>query len=450
MQTVSVTSTQLKSAIDSAIAANKPLSVSIDGGEIYVFDGVELGKIVVQAPTPPDPPDPPTTGFRPENYGGTNAVAINKAISAASSAKGTVVFTAGTAYTGDVNTPIKVLSDVTMKGNGATLKLTGSGFAADFVQIAGNNTVIDGLVMDGNNLTIHGLTVGTGVTNTVIKNNTVKNVTQGGNYSTDLVAGIFVRTGVDTLTIDSNEVANVAAKNAPAISRGIAVSTYGGTVAKHVTISNNYVHDITPKDDGDGIWFDNSAVESTGSIIIGNKTERTAKRGIKVQSAGVTIKNNTIINSYLNNNTYVASNPVSQDMYSGISVYADNLTIQGNIIQGVGSFYCGIEIGSDTTLKNIVISGNSVSMGPTANVSGATGVRIGNINGFQVTSNTIKTADSGVWTWQSAANGTLTGNTISDVNYGINFSTYLTGQTFTNVTQGGNTITAKKQAVVNR
>jgi hypothetical protein len=309
---------------------------------------------------------------------------------------------------------------------------------------------IDRLIVDGNNLCKCGITLYDNISNIKITKSTLKNITQGGSYATDLVAGMMIKTGVVGVFFDSNIVTNIRAKNAPAVSRGIMISSWNGTIAKNVTISNNRITDIYPKDDGDGIYFDSGTV-STNSNVTGNTLERCAKRGIKIASPGVNIINNHVINSFLGNNQYVSSNPVPGiDMYAGISVYANDVTVDGNTIDGVGSFYGGIEVSAELTVQRIKILNNTIMMGSNANLSGTSGMRIGDIANFEIRGNKIVRASSGIWTWQGAVNGIVSNNNISQVDYGIQFGTYVTGKPFSNVKESNNTIQANKAAIINR
>ncbi|MFC5446812.1 right-handed parallel beta-helix repeat-containing protein [Paenibacillus aestuarii] len=437
----------MQKAIDDAYANGKPVYVIVPDDGAYIFDGTKTTKV----PTPPSTSTPTTpttpTGkvFRVIDYN-----SIYDALTAAAASGGTVVFPANGQFTIDLNKPLSVAKNVSIQGNGTTIKLVGSGFAAEMLGIRGSNVNIDKLILDGNNLSKCGVNIYENLSNINITNSTIMNYTQGGSYATDLVSGVMIKTGVVNVVLSGNTVKNVRAKNAPAVSRGIMMSSYNGNIAQNVTISNNTITDIYPKDDGDGIYFDSGTV-LTNSVVTGNTFERCAKRGIKIASPGVTVSNNHIINSFLNNNQYVASDPAPNiDMFAGISVYANDVTVTGNTIDGVGSFYGGIELSAETTVQRVKILNNSVTMGASANLSGTTGIRVGDISDFEIRANKIVHASIGIWTWQGAVNGVIADNDISDVDYGIQLSTYVTGKPFSNVTLSNNKIQARKTAIVNR
>lgn len=328
-----------------------------------------------------------------------------------------------------------------------------------------SNTVLNNLKLDVANLARYGVQVNPSSTNVRISYNVVKNVTQGGNYSGDMVVGIWLPPGQTNpsskyITIDHNSVTNVRAKQGTVVARGIGMGAYRGNPAQNVIVSYNYVSDIYPKDDGDGIWYDTNYATQANSQIIYNYTERTAKRGIKMQTGGILIKGNHVVNSFncagaASCNSWVNYNPVpGLDMYSGISLYNDNQTAEDNLVEGVGSTYAGIEVSMDTAIThNVKIYNNTVTSASASGVSvgGTTAIRVGNVDGLDVKGNKVYKFERGVWVWQGAKNGTFTYNDISQVSTGIDFRTSLTGQTWDRtVTQSNNTIRASGTAFYDR
>ncbi|MDR6553889.1 hypothetical protein [Paenibacillus qinlingensis] len=440
---------EMQKALDTAFANGKPCYVVIPDDGAYIFDGKKTTKVATPAIVTPTPPTPPTTPtgkvFNVADYS-----TIKQALDAAAVAGGTVVFPSNGQFTIAVGAPLAVAANVKLQGNGSTIKMTGTGHAAEVIGIRGSNVEIDKLIFDGNNLSKVGVSLYENISNIKVTNSTIKNITQGGSYSTDLVAGVMIKTGIVGVLLDNNVINGVRAKNAPAVSRGVMVSSYNGTIAKNITISNNTISDISPKDDGDGIYFDSSTVLSN-SVISGNTFERVGKRGIKIATPGITVSNNHVINSFLNNNQYVASNPVpGMDMYAGISIYANDVIVSGNNIDGVGSFYGGIEVSAELLVDRIKILNNTITMGASSNQSGTSGMRIGDVANFEISGNKIIRGSNGIWTWQGAVNGTITGNDISEVDYGIQFGTYVTGKPFSNVKESNNKIQARKAAIINR
>ncbi|MGO4108811.1 glycosyl hydrolase family 28-related protein [Paenibacillus sp. YAF4_2] len=389
-----------------------------------------------------------------------DTTAVTKALSQGATSKTTVYFPAGTYIVNPTNA-LQVSGGMKVTGDGArSIIKANATFGYELMHVAGKDIEISGLTLDGNKLVNRVLVIEGGSERVTIKNMVVANASHSTNKSSDfysgVLSGILVYGNTKSITIDNTEVKNIVAVNMVSgslVARGIYVTTTWGkseTAASNVTITNSYIHDIGPADDGDGIYYedpniDNNNGTDTNSVIANNKFENTAKRAIKIYAQGITVKGNTIVNSYLSNNYYKGADKgqLAPDMFSAISIYGSNNTITNNTISGKGSFYGAIEVGASKTVSNITISGNTIIMGSKSVVSGKTAIRLGNISNFTIIGNTIENGERGIWTWQNAEDGTISNNKIEMVNGGgIDLTTYLEQYIQKNITCTANTIQA--------
>ncbi|USB33036.1 glycoside hydrolase family 55 protein [Paenibacillus sp. YPG26] len=386
---------------------------------------------------------------------------VQKALDQAAGRGASVFFPKGS-YVIDPNRTLIVGSRTKLVGQGSdsVIKASGSRFGWELMRVTGSDVEICNLSLDGNKQVNRVLVVGGGVQRVNISGVTAANASQSRNpdeegYS-EVVAGIVVYGNTSQIKIDSSEVKNIYAinqANGSMIARGIYITTTWGSneqAARRVMITNSHIHHIGPADDGDGIYYEDPAMdenggENTDSLISGNLLEYCAKRGMKIYAQGVKVSGNHIVNSFLNNNFYQGVNKgkLAPDMFSAVSVYGSNNIIYSNVIDGIGSFYAAIEVSAMETVRNTVISNNRIIMGSGSNIKGTTAIRLGNIHNFTIKNNTIENGERAIWTWQNADFGVIKDNTIrmSDGG-GIDLSTYLDGYTQVNLALGGNRIEA--------
>ncbi|WP_223068704.1 right-handed parallel beta-helix repeat-containing protein [Paenibacillus caui] len=387
--------------------------------------------------------------------------AVQKALQLASSGGWTVFFPKGT-YLIDPSKEFIVPGNTTLAGEGrrSVIKASSAAFGWELMRAAGSDITINHLSLDGNNHVNRVLVVGGGCERVTLSNLVVANASQSRDPGSDgygeVVCGIVVYGDTKQIAISAVEVKNIVAvnvSNGSMIARGIYITTTWGSqesVAKQVSITGSYVHHVGPADDGDGIYFEDPGMDSgngqhADSFIANNVMDHVAKRAVKIYAEGITVRDNHIINSYLNNNVYQGVNKgmLAPDMFSAISVYGSSNTVDRNTIDGIGSYYAAIEISAGQTIGHIRIARNKITMGSKSNIKGTTAIRLGNINDFTISGNTIQNGERGIWTWQNASQGLISGNSIVVINGGgIDISTYLNGCVQRDIRIENNTITA--------
>ncbi|MGO4108826.1 hypothetical protein [Paenibacillus sp. YAF4_2] len=369
---------------------------------------------------------------------------------------GTVIVPPGT-YLLDSGAALYITSNVSLVGqSNPTIKFKNFSstykFGYESIDIRGSNIKVEGVTIDGNSSMSRGIGIHSGSTDVLVSKTVVKNMTQSKvasdpHYSA-LISGILIYSQTSDITIDNSIIKNISAIHKHPVARGIMVYAQDNLpYAQRIKITNNYITNITPRNDADGIYFDypSTTISDSNSLVDNNRLDHTAKRGIKIAAPGVVVSNNHVINSYLNNNKYrfTVSDAVPQDMFSGISVYANNVTVTNNVIDGVGSYYAGIEadLGS---LSNITIKNNTISNGSGATIKNTNGIRLGVIANFNVESNKISNAWTGIYSPITLTQvGTITSNSIDKTDFGIRFSLY-TNYANSKVVLSSNNITARK------
>ncbi|CAM4431077.1 glycosyl hydrolase family 28-related protein [Paenibacillus phoenicis] len=402
------------------------------------------------------------TNFGAKGNGVTDdTAAIQKAFNQAAATGDTVYFPKGVYLVNPAKT-LKVGGNTTVKGDGHTsiIRAASSSFGWELMRVSGSNILLTGIVLDGNRRVNRVLTIAGGSSRVNVQGLLVQGATHSSDrrseYNTGVVSGIVVLGNTESIMIQGTEVADVIARNMGAaglVARGIYVTTTWGSkerAARQVSITGCYIHQIGPADDGDGIYYEDPAMEENrasgvGSSIVGNRFDECAKRAVKVFAKGVTIRGNTINNPYRNNNYYKGADQgrLAPDMYSAISIYGGDCVVEGNQIAGGGSFYAAIEVGAGPVVDNVTIQGNSVTMGSQSEIKGTTAIRLGNIRDFVIRGNTLNHGERGIWTWQNAENGRIESNVIRMLKGGgIDLTTYLRGYTQKNIVCTGNQITA--------
>lgn len=396
-----------------------------------------------------------------------DSAAIQKALDQAMRSGDTVYFPSGV-YMIRPGKALRVCGRTTVQGDGPTsvLRASGGGFGWELMRAAGDQMEIRDIVLDGNNRVNRVLVIGGGSHEVTVENVQVTRATHstdpGSEFYTGIVAGIVIYGNSEAIRISGCEISHVQAVNLTSgslIARGIYVTTAWGSaerVARDVTINNSHIHHIGPADDGDGIYYEDPALDGgqgseVDSVISGNQFDHCAKRAIKIYADGITTRDNRITNSYLNNNYYMGTSKgkLAPDMYSAISLYGNHQLVERNTINGSGSFYAAIEVASGQEVHDITIQNNQISMGERSSISGTTGIRLGNIRDFKILNNTVNNGERGIWTWQNASGGEIRGNIlVQKRGGGIDLSTYLRGYVQRNIICANNRIRAAKFTVL--
>lgn len=389
--------------------------------------------------------------------------AIQKAFNQAAKSGETVYFPSGVYAVNPAKT-LMVGGNTTIKGDGRTsvIRAASDSFGWELMRVSGKDVSLTGIVLDGNRRANRVLAIAGGSARVAVRDALVQRAThctdRRSGYYAGPVAGIVVSGNTESVTITGTEIANVVARNlagASLIARGIYVTTTWGSkelAAKKIAITNCYIHHIGPADDGDGIYYEDPAIEDNrgvevGSLIAGNRFDYCAKRAIKIFAKGITVRGNTINNPYLNDNYYMGAEKgkLAPDMYSAISIYGGSNTVERNQISGSGGFYAAIEVGAGFPVENITIQNNGIIMGAKSSVKGTTAIRLGNVHDFTIESNTITGGERGIWTWQGAERGKIENNVIrAPRGGGIDLTTHLRGYAQKNITCLGNRISAAK------
>ncbi|MGO4108825.1 glycosyl hydrolase family 28-related protein [Paenibacillus sp. YAF4_2] len=391
-----------------------------------------------------------------------DTAAIQQAIDSAVKSNLIVYMPNGT-YIVDPQTPLIIPSGTKLYGDGVETVIKGKpgAFGWDLLRIKGKGIKVRNIGLDGSNAVNRVVVIQAGSNDVMIANAFITNASQSDDtsspYYSQMVAGIVVYGETDLISIADSEVSNISAKHPTSgtyIAHGIHVTTTWKaqeTAPKQVVITGNYIHDVGPADNSDCIYYEDpnrktDQAVATGSIIRDNRFAKCAKRAIQIYADGVTIEGNQITNGYLNNNYYIGSGKTGQlapDMYAGISINADDAVVRNNMLSGTGSYYAALEIGVYEPISHITVAGNKVTMGVGSNINDTTAIRIGNVNGFSITDNTLSHGAKGIWTWLSASNGVITGNAITmPEGGGIDLSTYLNEYFQTKITCQDNTIDA--------
>ncbi|WP_018751649.1 glycosyl hydrolase family 28-related protein [Paenibacillus sanguinis] len=345
---------------------------------------------------------------------------------AAASGRGATIIVPPGTYLLAVNEPLPLASGVTLRGKGQPVllfrELAGATHGFEGISIHGRGIRMEGVTVDGGNRLNRGVGIHAGSSDVQITNSHIRQLSQPANsldplHST-VVAGVMIYGNTSDIVIQNCEVTRIAARSGTPVARGIMVwNEPGQTIARRVHILNNQITHITPKEDADAIFFDKPPASSplSRSVIAGNVIYHAAKRGIKIATPGVEVRGNRIHNMYQGNNRYVTSQkePLPQDMYAAISIYADAVTVTDNLITGTGSYYNAIEadIGvSSGYLRSVVITDNTIYRGESPRpVHNTSGIWLGAVREFRVTGNRISGTEIAVRLSEEARTAIRTG-----------------------------------------
>lgn len=326
---------------------------------------------------------------------------------------------------------ITLPSKIVVRGERATIKPFGAGF--DLIDLQGTDVSMTGVTIDGENHVVRGVTIVGGSKNILLARDTFENFTlpttpTDPNYR-QTPAAIRIEGNGNQITIAGVTVKNVIANHAndtrdghPTwVARGIWITPASGqATSTHITIRDSTLAAVGPKDDGDCIVIQDSR-NRADLTIADNTFDRCAKRAIKIQVPGAVVTGNRIINPFHGDNPFQVAaggqGAFPYDMYSAIAAYASDVTVERNTIAGVGSFYAGIEVNASCTvpLNGVTIRSNTVRMGASANLLGASAIRaFGPVTNLTIAGNTLAYTDTGIIMIPGTPNAVLQGMAASN------------------------------------
>ncbi|GAC1341083.1 MAG: hypothetical protein NVSMB29_10970 [Candidatus Dormibacteria bacterium] len=361
-----------------------------------------------------------------------DTTALVHAIGTLTPTGGTLTLPAGT-YRVRASGYLGVPAGVTLSSSaGATIKAAEYGF--NELSINGSAAAIEGVTVEGAGMVVRGLTIGSGSSQAIVQDSVVRDVAQptdptvlgyAANYQ-QTAAGIRVEGGLDHVTVARTTVRNVHSyHNDPTwphpVARGLWITPASSMehVASNVTVDSSSFSEIGPKDDGDCLVIQSGSQDvgfQAGLRVTNNQFDFCHKRAVKIQVEGAVVSGNHVDNPFLNNNwwtTYPATAD-NFDMYSAISALASNVSITGNVISGVGSFYNGIEADANGPLSNITVSNNAVTMGSNSRIGAPSSLvrTLVTVSGLTITGNTLTHAQVGINLSQPATPGTVIANNV--------------------------------------
>ena len=325
---------------------------------------------------------------------------------AAATGRSTSVIVPPGTYLLALDEPLPIRSGVTLRGLGRPVlkfrAISGARYGFEALSVQGRQIRIDSVVIDGGARLTRGIGIHSGSSDVQIVSSTVRDLNQPAEphhpLATTVVAGIMIYGDTTNISILGCTLTSISAREAAPVARGIMVwSEPGRTIARRVSMTGNLISYISPREDADGIYFDQPPSSSplSDSVISDNIIHHAAKRGIKISAPGVIVKNNRILNSFSGDNHYLVTpkDPLPQDMYAAISIYAGDVTVSGNIIGGPGSYYAAIEADVGTA-SGVVIEHNVIEGAAGPPFPNTSGIRLGEIGGFRIIGNTIRGAET--------------------------------------------------------
>lgn len=299
----------------------------------------------------------------------------------------------------------------------------------------GENINIHDLTIDGNQSFLRGLTVMNGSKNLTLNNVVLEHFGQPstGSQTNSTPIAIRIEGGVENVIMNHLVIRDVYAKNVSSevgwdhkVARGILISPAVDTQpgSNNITIQHSSITEIGPKDDGDGIVVQ-GFTNDVGLKIYNNVFDKNHKRAIKIQSPGAEIKNNQIINSFQSNNFYETYKETYEyDMWSAISVYANNVKIEGNTISGTGSFSAAVDIAGG---NNVEVIGNWVANGENSVYTKSDTIRINkgydgtsSFKNISIINNTLNNGRYGIFKVVTVDGLTTSGNSYTNLVYPTN------------------------------
>lgn len=320
-------------------------------------------------------------------------------------------------------------SGISVVGKNAVIRANRVGLS--LVTIGGSRISVTGLTVDGANLVIRGVDVARGGTDIIVRNTMIMRFTHPSDPNSPFYfhtpTGVRVEGDGNRITFGGVHIRNITAthrtggETGSMAARGMLIDRdmNAMTISKDVTVEDSIFYDIGSKDGGDCLVIQ-GAVEPANLLLRENTFDRCHKRAIVIQVPRATITGNYIKNPFLGDNPYIASPDANTfDMHAGISVYASDVTITENTIEGVGSYLNGIEIGPADSIRNITIKGNHISNGSKSNIETPSSLirTYADIENLTITGNTLGNAAIGLYLDRKLINPSISKNSIYDVKH---------------------------------
>ena len=203
------------------------------------------------------------------------------------------------------------------------------------------------------------------------------------------------------------------------------------------------------------VVIDGSNAGGTDRSLTITNTSATTPTVLLIGSTGTTpITNVTVKNTVVVNGVNSSSAILVEDATAAAAGYFNNITLQNNsVTKAYIGIYCLATVAAGNG-NGLLITGNALN-GATTNAITGPAIYVQGVDGVQVTNNTISnglnssytTNVVGVWFATGTKNGTISGNTISNLSYtgsssyGANGILLTSGITGANITVSNNNIT---------
>jgi hypothetical protein len=331
-----------------------------------------------------------------------DTLSVQNAINFASQGEATLFFPPGTYSVNQLFVP----SNSNIIGEEAILKANADSYS--LMVVKGNHISITGLKLEGSSRAYVGISVLANLNDVTISKTIIQNISQSLNnpYPNHIPAGIRIYEGTKKIVVDGVTIKNVFSKykwvtGAPPIARGILITPNNDVNSpSEVVVENSTIDGVGPKDDGDGICVQLFKTKVNVQIL-NNTFLHNAKRAIKIQSPGAVIRNNKIYNSYNRNNFYQYSpDPKWYDMWSAISIYANDVVVENNQINGIGNYGAAVDIAGG---NNVWVKGNTIENGIHSNYKKGNLIVVSkdfqnniHFSNITITGNVVKNGNDGI------------------------------------------------------
>jgi hypothetical protein len=369
--------------------------------------------------------------------GTTNdTTAIQAFLTAWASAGGDFVMPPGT-YKVTTNLTVAPVAAGRLLAYGAVIKV-GATFpvgANPVLSIRGSNVAVHGLTVDGNSLADRLVTVRDESANVRFFDCEFRYAAQQATETDLNTVGLRIEGDCSNIDVERCYFHHITAGGNSGLAqfaRGILISDPNSAgVTTNVKVRGCTFTDITFTNistDADAICIQNWT-DNTWLLVDGCFFKNLNKRAVKIQSPGVTVSNCIIENDYTGADG-VNGTPDPQ-VYAALSVYASDCLIANNNIVG-GSWFHGIDIGvSNATTSRVTVTGNRISGGSGATMTGSAGIRVYGDNTcseFVIANNYVGRFATGVWLSTAASGIVVSGNQVNGYNVASTIGVLIDGQ----------------------